>query len=238
VSVRRIVSVAAILASLLAFAGVTPATAVGSPSRLAQLSGSGSFGFGQAYDPDTNTNVFVEVETGVTTFRPHTPGAPLITIDTGVVDISFDTLTDHPFGCWLIPKDELVVNVDLSATLSFDSSDPRVSECPGDPVGAPGVGPSGLVVGLQEPLMLTMTWTPAGPITSSRTTSRLSCSSFTSIGTGTQQNVDSTIAGSAAGTMTNSGPFTTEFKDGNGNFSVFSGRSEITSFGSPGCGPF
>jgi len=237
VSVRRIVSVAAVFASLLAFAGVIPATAVGGPSRLASLSGAGSFGFGQAFDFDTNTNVFVEVQTGLTTFRPHKPGAPLITIDTGVVNISFDTPTDHPFGCWLIPKDEVVVNADLSATLSFDSSDPRVSECPGDPVGL-GLGPSGLVVGLQEPLMLTMTWTPAEPITSTRTTSRESCRSFTSISVGTQQSVGSTISGSAAGTMTDSGPFTTQFGNGSGTFTIFSGKDQVTSSGSPGCGPF
>lgn len=233
--IRRIVSTIAVLASLLAFGGVAPATAVADPLRLSQLSGSGFFGFGQAYDFDTNTNVFVEVQTGVSTFRPHTPGAPTVTINTGVIDISFDQGDEHPFGCWLFPAGELAVNTDLSASLRFDSSEPGVSECPGDPV---GLAPSGLVVGLQEPLVLSMTWTPAGPITSTRTTTRLSCTGFMSVGVGTQQNLDETTSGSAAGTFADGIPFATQFANGNGTFTAFSGTGESTASGSPGCGPF
>lgn len=235
-SIRRIASVAAVVASLLALAGVTPATAVGGTSRLAHSSGSGYFGFGEGFDFNTFTNVFVEVQTGTTTFRPRTPGGPPITSPMGVVDISFDQGYEHAFGCWLIPNDMLVVNADLSATLSFDSSDPRVSECPGDPI---GIGGGGLVFGLQGTVLLTMTFTPAGPITSTRTTSRLSCNGFMSLGVSTQQNLDESISGSASGTFSdNDTPFAAQFANGNGTFTAFQGSGQASASGSPGCGPF
>jgi len=48
-----------------------------------------------------------------------------------VVNISFDTLSDHGYGCWLFPSDELVVGSDLSATLNFALERPPGDRVPG-----------------------------------------------------------------------------------------------------------
>jgi hypothetical protein len=243
-SIKRIVPLAAIVASLLALAGITPAGALGGLFTPGQLVGSGSFGFAQGVDESTSTFVLIQMQTGIQTFRPHRPGGPPITMVGNVVTISFDTLSDHGFGCWLFPSDELVVGSDLTATLNFDSSDPRVTECPGDPVGTsvlgapPTLGPSGLVSGLVEPLQLTVTWTPAGPVTTTRSTTRLSCRPFMSVSVGTFQSVDSTTSGSASGSFVDSGPFPMQLSGGTGTFEVGSSTINITGPPSQGCGPF
>jgi hypothetical protein len=243
-SIKRIVPLGAIVASLVAFAGITPAGAIGGLFTPGRIDGSGTYGLAQSFDESTSTFVLVQMQTGIQTFRPHRPGGPPITMVGNVVTISFDTFSDHGFGCWLFPSDELVVGSNLSATLNFDSSDPRVTECPGDPIGtsvlgaAPTLGPSGLVAGLVEPLQLSVTWTPAGPVTSTRSNTRVSCKPYMSVDQGVSQIVDSTTSGSASGTFVDSGPFAMQLTNGTGNFEAFSGTINITGPPSQGCGPF
>jgi hypothetical protein len=243
-SIKRIVPLAAIVASLLAIAGITPAGALGGLFTPGQLVGSGTFGLAEGFDQSTSTFVLIQMQTGIQTFRPHRPGGPPITMVGNVVNISFDTFSDHGYGCWLFPSDELVVDTDLSATLNFDSSDPRVTECPGDPIGSsvlgapPTLGPSGLVIGLVEPLRLSVTWTPAGPVTTIRSTTRYSCKPFMSVDEGSSQSVDSTTAGSASGSFVESGPFAMQLTGGTGNFGTGSAKVNITGPASGGCGSF
>ena len=243
-SIKRIVPLAAIVASLVAFAGITPAGATGGLFTPGRIDGSGSFGLAEGFDESTSTFVLVQMQTGIETFRPHRPGGPPITMVGNVVNISFDTSSDHGFGCWLFPSDELVVGSDLSATLNFDSSDPRVTECPGDPIGTsvlgapPTLGPSGLVAGLVEPLRMSVTWTPAGPVTTTRSTTRFSCMPFMSVDEGVSQSVDSTTSVSASGTFVDSGPFAMGLTNGTGNFEASSGTINITGPPSQGCGQF
>jgi hypothetical protein len=243
-SIKRIAPIAVIVASLLALAGITPAGALGGLFTPGQLVGSGTFGFAQGFDESTSTFVLIQMQTGIQTFRPHRPGSPPITMVGNVVNISFDTLSDHGYGCWLFPSDELVVGSDLSATLNFDSSDPRVTECPGDPIGTsvlgapPTLGPSGNVIGLVEPLRLSVTWTPAGPVTTTRSTTRYSCKPFMSVDEGSSQIVDSTTAGSASGSFIESGPFAMQLSGGIGTFEASSGTINITGAASAGCGAF
>ena len=243
-SIKRIAPIAVIVASLLALAGITPAGALGGLFTPGQLKGSGSFGFAEGVDESTSTFVLVQMQTGFQTFRPHRPGGPPITMVGNVVNISFDTSSDQGYGCWLFPSDELVVGSDLSATLNFDSSDPRVTECPGDPIGtsvlgAPStLGPSGLIVGLVEPLRLSVTWTPAGPVTTIRSNTRLSCKPYMSVDEGSSQSVNSTTAGSASGILVESGPFSMQLVGGDGTFETGSSTINITGPPSAGCGPF
>jgi hypothetical protein len=243
-SIKRIAPLALILASLLAFAGVTPTGAFGGELAPGQIVGSGTFGFAQGFDEATSTFVFVQMQTGLETFRPHRPGGPPITVVGNVVNISFDTFGGSGFGCWLFPSDELVVGSDLSATLNFDSSDPRVTECPGDPVGTPSLGasptlgPSGLVTGLVEPLRLSITWTPAGPVTTTRSTTRYSCRPFMSVDEGTSRSVDSATSLSASGTFVDAGPFAVQVDGGTGNFGAGSSTINITGPAGASCGAF
>jgi len=242
VSVRRIVSVAAVLVSLLAFAGVTPASGVGGVISPGQIKGFGQGGFASGFDTDSQISVFVDVSTGITTFRLR--GGSLVTLDTSIVNVGINGFGAEGQGCWVIPSDMLVVSSDLSATLNFDSSDPRVTECPGDPIGspilgsAPTLGPSGLVSGLQEPLRMTVTWVDAGPITSMRSTSRMRCKPFASVSEGSSRSVDSTTSGSAQGTFTDTGAFTAHFSGGAGNFFVGSSTTNVSGPPTGGCGPF
>ena len=242
-SIKRITSFAAIVASLLAIAGVAPGSADDFLIHPGQISGSGSFGFAQGFDESTSTNFFVELQTGLTTFRIHDTHQ-LLTIDTGVVNLSFSNFSSFGFGCWMIPKQDFAVQSDMTATLTLDTSAPGVSECPGDPVengvlgAAPTLGPSGQVFGLDEPLQLTVTWSPAAPVTTTRTTSRMSCKPFQSIGEGVSKYVDSTTSGSATLTFTGSQPYTATFAGGTGNVTSGSGKTEITGPPSAGCGPF
>jgi hypothetical protein len=187
----------------------------------------------------------VQVQTGFSTFRPHRPGGPLITIQSNYLNASFDGPGgESGFGCWLFPSSDLVVKSDLSATLTFDSSDPLVTECPGDPVGnavlgaPPILGPSGLVMGINGPVQLNVTWVSAGPIVSSHTTTKLSCRPFMSFSDGAFKNAQSTTSGTASANFDTSGPFTMQFADGFGNMNVSSGQINITGPPSAGCGPF
>lgn len=241
-SIRRLGPLAAIVAALLCFAGITPAGAVGGLFTPGQIKDTGSNATAFGFDSNNRVFTLVQAQTGFETFRSH--GGSLTTIDTGIVNISFDAFGENGQGCWLFPKENLVVNSDLSATLTFDSSDPRVTECPGDPVGspvegsAPGIGPSGLVFGLQEPLKMTVTWAPAGPVTSIRSTSRMSCKPFASVSEGSGKFVDATAAGSAQGTFADSTTFDMQFSGGNGNVSTGSSTINISGPPSAGCGPF
>ena len=243
-TIKRIVPLAAIVASLVAFAGITPAGAIGGLFTPGQITSSGTFGLAEGFDDSTSTFVMVQMQTGIQTFRPHRPGGPPITMVGNVVTISFDTFSGQGFGCWTFPSYELVVGSDLSATLNFDSSDPRVAECPGDPIGTsvlgapPTLGPSGLVSGLVEPLQVTATWIPAGPVTTTRSTTRLSCKPFMSVDEGSSRIVDSTTSISASGTFVGPVPFAIQLTNGTGNFEAGSGTINITGPPSAGCGPF
>lgn len=233
-----------ILVCALAIGSSPQAAAFGGGFSPGRIDGSSSFGFAQGFDFNANVNVFVQLQTGFSTFRPHRPGGPLITIQANFLNAGFDGPGAFGFGCWLFPSSDLVVNSDLGATLTFDSSDPAVTECPGDPVGnpvlgaPPTVGPSGLVVGLNGPVQLHVTWVTAGPVVSSHTTTRISCKPFMSLDEGTSKNAESTTAGSASAAFDATGPFAAQFAGGVGNITVSSGQINITGPPNAGCGPF
>lgn len=240
---KRLGALALMVVCALAF-GVSPA-AVASTTPAPQpynINGGGSFAFGTGFDPSTGLNADVQVQVGLTTFRPNRSGGKAVTIQTSIVDANFFEWTGgtyaQGFGCWIIPTDDYVVNPDLSATLNFDSSDPRVSECPGDPVGPNGLASSGLVIGLTGPVHMNVSWTATSPITSTRTSMRESCQPFFNIGEDSQQDVDAVAHYVTSGTFDGAaGGFSGDFQTDYGSVETFSGQGEIKGF--PGaCGPF
>lgn len=239
---KRLVALALTAVGALAF-GISPAAVASTPPVPSpyNLSGGGSFAFGTGFDPTTGLNADVQVQVGLTTFRPNRPGAPAVTIQTNLVNANFFMSTGgtfaQGFGCWIIPSDDYVVNTDLSATLNFDSSDPRVSECPGDPLGPNGLASSGLVVGLTGPIHINVSWTATSPITSTRSSTRESCQPFFNIGESSQQNVDAVAHYVTSGSFDTSSAFTGDFQTVFGSVGTFKGQGEIKGF--PGaCGPF
>jgi hypothetical protein len=242
-SVTRLVALALTGVCALAF-GVSP-VAVASTTPAPQpynISGGGSFAYGNGFDPITGLNADVQVQVGLTTFRPNRLGGKSQTIQTSLVDANFFMSTGgtfaQGFGCWIIPTDDYVINSDLSATLNFDSSDPRVSECPGDPVGPNGLASSGLVIGLTGPIHINVSWTATSPITSIRTSQRESCQPFFNTSEGSQQNVDAVAHYVTSGAFDiTPGEFSGDFQTDFGSVGIFSGQGEIKGF--PGaCGPF
>jgi hypothetical protein len=241
--VTRLVASALTAVCALAF-GVSPA-AVASTTPAPppyHLSGGGSFAFGSGFDPTTGLNADVQVQVGLTTFRPNRPGGKSLTIQTSLVDANFfmssGGMFAQGFGCWIIPPDDYVINSDLSATLNFDSSDPRVSECPGDPVGPNGLASSGLVIGLTGPIHINVSWTATSPITSIRTSTRESCLPFFNTSEGSQQNADAVAHYVTSGSFDIApGEFSGDFQTSFGSVGAFIDQGEIKGF--PGaCGPF
>jgi hypothetical protein len=239
--VKRLVAYALTITSALAI-GISPSAVASTAPAPYNISGGGSYAYGGGFDPVTGLNADVQVQVGLTTFRPNRPRGKSLTIQTQVVNASFFRNTidgfSYGFGCWLIPSDDYVINADLSATLTFDSTDPRVTECPGDPVGPNGLPSNGLVIGLTGPIGINVSWTATSPITSIRTISRESCLPYFNTGVGTQQNVDAVAHYVTSGSFDSpDGSFTGDFESVLASVTAFSGQGEIKGF--PGaCGPY
>jgi hypothetical protein len=196
----------------------------------------------------------VQIETGLLTFRPRHPGGPLITMPGNLVNVSVSTPQGlFGFGCWLMPASDVTVNPDLSAALTFDSADPRVTECPGAPVGttvlgAPhGPAANGSVVNLLGQVQATVRWSTITPVLTRRSTAKTTCGPFSVISEGTAQDVSSTTAGELIATVHGFNFFTGQFIDvpvdlqlqgGNGNIDVNSGHTNINGPSTGHCGQF
>lgn len=187
-------------------AASAPAGAFGGSITPGHIDSTGAFGFGQAFDSQTDASA--SVQRGIITFLPRNPGGPPVTVpNTNLVDISVDTGGVFGFGCWLIPASDFTVNPDLSASLTFDSSDPAVSPCPGDPIGTTAIGGAaappadGTIQGLVGEVKMTMSWTPASPIVSNRSNVNETCGRFASISEGVQSGNTSTVSASVSATV-------------------------------------
>ena len=194
---KRLVASALTVVCALAI-GVSP-TAGATPTHL---SGVGSYAFGGGYDPATGVAMNLQVQVGTTTF--HRAGSEPFTIFTDIVFADFTLFNENGFaqgfGCWLVPPSDFVVNSDLSATVNFDSSDPQVTECPGDPVSATGLTAQGLVVNLAGPIHINATWAPSGPVVFTRTIRQRLCQPVAMVvGVGTSENADAVPSGAASG---------------------------------------
>jgi len=230
----------ALAASCLLAIGIIP-LAARATTDISHQSGGGSFADAVGFDPDTTLSVIADVSVGQQTFRSHQPPGNTVTISASTVSLQFGMQTPdgygYGFGCWLMPPSDFVVGPDLSATLTFDSADPQVTECPGDPVGLAGGTTSGLVENLSGRIQLNVTWQPASPVVTTKTSSNISCHPYFDIGVGTTQSVDAFPSGSATGAFdTPQDPFGGSFQPQYGYVEVASGRTEISGF--PGiCGP-
>lgn len=220
------------LAALCALAiGVSPAVG-GTPTHL---SGKSFSAFSIGFDQAVGLNVDYQVQVGSTTFRRA--GGQQFTIVTDVLfaDFSISNFNGSAFGfgCWLIPDSDVVLNSDLSASLTFDSSDPRVTECPGDPVGASGLAAQGLVDNLAGPIQIDATWSPTSPVTETRTTSQRMCQPVAIVLTsGSSQNVDAVASGPVSGAFADpSLPFSANPQGFFGGVSIFDGQTQETNTG-------
>lgn len=240
-----------LVASGLGLASSVPAGAFGGSITPGHLETTGSFGFASLFDPTMDFSV--QLETGLVTFRPRHPSGPLVTQPGNLVNITIGTQGIFANGCWLIPASEVITNPDLSATVTFNSSDPQVQECPGDPVGTtvlgalPSLGANGLVQGFVGPVLFSVTWTPATPITAARATTKTTCGPFASISEGSQQGVLSTNTGTVSATIEGYSSFLGQFVDipiigplpaGNGDMNVFANHVNINGPSNGFCGQF
>lgn len=187
-------------------ASSAPAGALNGGITPGHLTSSGVFGYGDAFDGYTDFSA--QVMTGLITFKPRKPSGPLITMpDTNLVNLSLSSGGSYGFGCWLIPPSDLVLNSDLSATLTFDTADPRVTPCPGDPIGTTALGAAagrpadGLVQGIVGRLTATMSWTPSSPLVTNRSSTQETCGQFGSTSEGVGSGNQSTISASVSGTV-------------------------------------
>jgi len=234
--VKRLVAFALTAVSALAI-GASP----GAGATPTHLTGKSSYAFSNAYDEGARLGMDVQVQIGSTTFRKA--GGQHYTILTNMVFADFTLTNDQGTaggsGCWLVPDSDFVLNSDLSATLTFDSSDPRVTECPGDPVGSSGLTTEGLVQNLVGPIRINATWAPSSPVVSTRTTSRRMCKQVaTVISVGTSQDVDAVASGPVSGAF----EVPDETFAGNpqgffGGVSVFDGMSQFDNTGDFCSGP-
>ncbi len=223
---KRLVTSALITLFALAL-GVSP-TAGATPTHLSGVSSSASAG---GYDPGSGVSVSLQVQVGWTTY--HRAGQKPFTIFTDTVFADFQYSGTNGFadgfGCWVIPSSDFVVNSDLSATLSFDSSDPQVSECPGDPVSASGLTAPGLVENLAGPITINATWSPSGPVVFTRTVQQRRCQPVAmTVGVGTSQNVDAVPGGAFSGAFEDPAVAfsATNMEPNFGYVSVFSGQNQ------------
>lgn len=226
------------LAALCALAiGISPA-AGGTPTHL-----SGKFfsAFSIGFDQAVGLNVDYQVQVGTTTFRRA--GGQHFTIVTNLLTADFSISNSNGFafgfGCWLIPDSDVVLNSDLSASLTFDSSDPRVTECPGDPIGTSGLAAQGLVDNLVGPIQIQATWSPTSPVTESRMTMQRMCQPVAiELSSGSSQNVDAVASGPVSGAFENpSLPFSGNPQGFFGSVTVADGQTQETNTGDFCSGP-
>lgn len=202
---KRFVPLAMALAAAGSIAASAPAGALGGGITPGHIDSSGAGLFGDAFDSQTDFSA--QISTGIETFRPRKPSGPLVTMQANVVNLSVNSQAVGGFGCWLVPASDITINADLSATLTFDSSDPAVSLCPGDPIGTsvlgatPGPPADGLIQGLVGEVKATMTWTPASPTVTTRVTAKETCGAFKSINEGTGRSDTSTVSATIMATV-------------------------------------
>jgi hypothetical protein len=250
--IRGVVRFGAVALCAFGLAGSVPAGAINGSITPGHLESTGGFGFANLFD--VSGEFSVQIETGLVTFRPRHPSGPLITMPGNLVNLSASLPQGlYGFGCWLIPASDITVNSDLSATLRFDSADPRVTECPGDPIGTtvlgarPALAANSSVVNLVGRVQATVNWSTVTPILTRRSTTKTTCGPFSAISEGTARDVSSTTAGELIATIHGFNSFTGQFTDvpvdfqlqnGNGNIDVNSVHININGPSTGRCGQF
>jgi len=250
--IRRFVRLGALGLCALGLASSVPAGAFGGFITPGHQAGTGAYGFSTLSDASGNS-LFVQVSAGLVTFKPRHPSGSLITQPGNVVSLSISSQGIYGFGCWLMPASDFVLNPDLSATLSLNSADPRVQECPGAPIGTPLLGArpalpaDGVILGIVQPVQLTSTWASSGPATAKRSTTKVTCGPFASITEATQQDVKSTTSAAVATTLqgfnwflgqTVTVPVDVQFQGGDGSMAAYDNHTNIIGPSTGYCGEF
>jgi hypothetical protein len=161
-----------------------------------------SSSFDDAYMFDAaGDSVSVTVQTGLLSFRPRGGGAPILH-NGSAVNVSGSSASGiFGFGCWFTPTPPVTLNRDGSASLSFDSSAPSVTPCPGFPTAVlpMSAAPAPLDLqpfeGIVTPVRLSVQWSAQVNPTDLRSTINTTCGGFT--GTETQSTSDGASSATA-----------------------------------------
>lgn len=161
-------------------AGLTAGIPPGHTMRDQQLA-SGEIG-------DANGD-FVEVtlQSGTVSFRTH--GGAVVTKDNTAVVSALAFTSDGlvGFGCWTVPSSWVTFNIQTQVTVTFDSTDPRLSGCPGLPLGpalATGQTPlltDSSVFGFTGRIAFSATWKNSGSLTYFSSTMNTTCGAYSAV---------------------------------------------------------
>jgi hypothetical protein len=150
------------------------------------IQSSGSFVV--AYMPTAaGDSVSVVVQTGLLSFRPHGGGPPILQ-NGSAVNVSASSASGiFGNGCWVMPVAPIAINRDGSASLTFDSSVPGVTACPGPltsvaPASAiPAPMNLDSVQGIVGPVRVAVQWSAGINPTEQRSTINSTCGGFTAV---------------------------------------------------------
>jgi hypothetical protein len=211
--IRRLVLVFAIvLCGSLALAAAAVAAGGMGPGKYTFNSSAAKafFGMGKKGGPPS-ASWSVQVNQGLNSFKPTQPNGPRIVNNSTMVFVTeFDASGNGGFGCFVVPDENFSVSHDLQSaalhtTLRADEA------CPGfgTPVGAgKDVVFAGGNGGLALPIMVDVTWSATGAVTTFQDSFSLACLDFSVDGNSTNQ---STTAGARGAISALSGQFNSEF---------------------------
>jgi hypothetical protein len=199
---KRVLAGTAVLMGGLTIAGSGSAGAFFDvPLTPGHFRNSGSFAFATMMDSAGN-NAAVSVVYGRLIFRPKGGGGQVIPVN-GTAVYATVQAADGVFAnsCWLASHNPLTINRDMSATVTFDSSSPDVTPCPGMLVGQPltAAAPQPLnidpVQGFSGPVRFSVQWTPTQPADVVHAVTNGTCQAWTSV----ENRVSSDSRGTANG---------------------------------------
>ena len=140
----------------------------------------------------------IQAMSGRVSFRTRR-GALVSENTTTVVIYGFTPTGVFGSGCWTTPATPFNIRGDHSATLSFDSSAPGVTPCPGQLVNSgsaigAGMMPISTIDDVNGAVIVSAQWAPSGVPGEDRSTTQMSCQGFLAVGQNdaVQQNSEAT----------------------------------------------
>ena len=170
------------------------------------------FGMGKKGGPPS-PSWSVSVSDGLNSFKPTDPKGSRIVLDNTMVFVTeFDASGSGGYGCFIVPDGDFVVSHDLGSA-SLNTTLTADEACPGygTPVaGGKDVAFAGGNGGLNLPIVVTVTWSAAGAVTTHKQSFSLQCLDYKEDGNSTNNFTGANAAGaiSALG-----GQFNSEFAD-------------------------
>ena len=172
------IGVVALVASGAAAAGISNGLVPGNSKNSSEF-------VNAAFIDSQGNYLSIQAMSGEMTFRTRT-GAAVSENTTTVFIYGFTPTGVFGSGCWTTPSTPFDIRGDHSATLSFDSSAPGVTPCPGQLLSSvSGVGSSMMPISTMDDVngavIVSVQWTPAGVAGEDRSTVNMSCQSFRAV---------------------------------------------------------